>query len=406
MAFRLIFRYKKLLEVKTEIENVFVAGDESHAIGISEENIITGRIKLQHAINSFDKELQNCTDLETQELEKYMEDQSQAEDLLIKLNAAHEIYQHHQKRAPTAGPSLAKLPKLQWEKFRGDILKFTEFWDKFEANVDSRDLRDVEKLSYLLSSLEGPALETVSGLATTNDNYSIAVDTLRKKYGSTDLVIDAHHQALNNIKRASEDHLDCRQALDSIEKHLRVLQTLGENMESNHLRVMIASKFPERIMYQVNLLSPDDHTVPALRANLSRVISAMERSGVSAAPTLDVTAPSATTEALHIGTKMASKKTDFKRKSNDSSAGPSSKRTRQACVFCDFSNHSSSQCRKFTSVEARTKKLEGKCLLCLKPTHTTGECKRKIQCFRCKGNHLVMLCPKRAGDEPDIGQSV
>ena len=51
-----------------------------------------------------------------------------------------------------------KLPKLNLPVFNGDVLQWQSFWDQFVAAVDSTDLPDVSKFSYLGASLEGESV--------------------------------------------------------------------------------------------------------------------------------------------------------------------------------------------------------------------------------------------------------
>ena len=60
-----------------------------------------------------------------------------------------------------------KLPKLEFMKFNGMVLKWPEFYDAFEAAVDSNlNLSGVDKFNYLCSRLEGDALEVIDGIDT------------------------------------------------------------------------------------------------------------------------------------------------------------------------------------------------------------------------------------------------
>ena len=73
-----------------------------------------------------------------------------------------------------------KIPKLDLKKFNGNILKWTEFWDGFEAAIhNNKNLHAVDKLNYLKSQLTGNASEVLSGLELTNDIYKIAIDLLK-----------------------------------------------------------------------------------------------------------------------------------------------------------------------------------------------------------------------------------
>lgn len=149
-------------------------------------------------------------------------------------------------------------------------------WDSFEANVNSKNITNVEKMSYLLAAHEGPAKEAITGLTTSNRNNEIAVDILHKHFGKPEKVIDAHYEALDALKRANNDGLACKIGFNQIEKHLRVLESLNENMDSSHLRVVIMSKFPDTVLYQVKLLTPDSRSVKEVKLALEKVIAAMD----------------------------------------------------------------------------------------------------------------------------------
>ena len=63
----------------------------------------------------------------------------------------------------------------------------------------------------------------------TEDNYKIAVDILKSRFGKVDLIVSAHMDALVGLAAASSSH-DIRKVrliYDSIEKNVRQLQNLG-----------------------------------------------------------------------------------------------------------------------------------------------------------------------------------
>ena len=72
-----------------------------------------------------------------------------------------------------------KLPKLNLPVFNGDVLQWQSFWDQFVAAVDSTDLPDVSKFSYLRASLEGEPKAAIQGLSLTMHQHV--------KYSKTDL---------------------------------------------------------------------------------------------------------------------------------------------------------------------------------------------------------------------------
>ena len=77
--------------------------------------------------------------------------------------------------------SSIRLPKLEILSFNGDKLKWTEFWDSFEATIyKNTTISDIEKLNYLMSKLTGAAKQSVSGILLSNENYALVIDVLKE----------------------------------------------------------------------------------------------------------------------------------------------------------------------------------------------------------------------------------
>ena len=68
--------------------------------------------------------------------------------------------------AETAKPGMKsntlKLPKLDFTKFSGNLLRWQEFWDSYIHSNAS--MSPVEKMNYLRAKLEREAEEVISGL--------------------------------------------------------------------------------------------------------------------------------------------------------------------------------------------------------------------------------------------------
>jgi len=85
-----------------------------------------------------------------------------------------------------------KLPRIELPKFHGDVLKFQNFWDQFEAAVhDNDDLPNVQKFTYLRSVLTGNAMQSIEGFEVTGANYQPAVECLKHRYGRKRVVISS-----------------------------------------------------------------------------------------------------------------------------------------------------------------------------------------------------------------------
>ena len=142
-----------------------------------------------------------------------------------------------------------KLPKLELQKFNGDVLKWQEFWDSFDASIHRNpNLQPVDKFNYLKVELEGAASAVISGLELTNSNYEVAINLLQERYGRQDLMMDAHYSALMDLPVSLTVTAKLRETYDTIEKHLRSLKALGENVDQPHFVFLIKSKLPKAVV--------------------------------------------------------------------------------------------------------------------------------------------------------------
>ena len=90
--------------------------------------------------------------------------------------------------------------------FDDNLLKWTSFWDSFESTIhSSSDLPDVDKFNYLRSLLERNAYEAIAGLTLSSANYREAIEILRKRFGTKQLIISKHMDTLLNVDAVSSD---------------------------------------------------------------------------------------------------------------------------------------------------------------------------------------------------------
>lgn len=78
----------------------------------------------------------------------------------------------------------------------------------------------------------------MDGLDISSSNYQIAVDKLQRRYGSKEVLLDAHYEAPHKLPKATSS-TEFRRTFDTIEMHLRVLESLGEDMTQSQLRVVL-----------------------------------------------------------------------------------------------------------------------------------------------------------------------
>ena len=67
--------------------------------------------------------------------------------------------------APSVVGAQARLPKLVLPTFKGDVTKWTSFWDSFKSAIhDNNQLTKIDKFNYLVSLLDGAAARAIKGL--------------------------------------------------------------------------------------------------------------------------------------------------------------------------------------------------------------------------------------------------
>ena len=133
-----------------------------------------------------------------------------------------------------------KLPKLELLKFSGNVLKWQEFWDSFEASIHKNPyFQPVDKFNYLKAELEGDAKAVISGLELTNSNYKVAVNLPHERIGREEIIMDAHYSKLMDLPVSSST---TAKRLRSIFALLKLLV----KMWTSHILFLLSSQgFPK-----------------------------------------------------------------------------------------------------------------------------------------------------------------
>ena len=161
------------------------------------------------------------------------------------------------------------MPKLEFKPFDGNVLSLTEFWDIFNATVDSNsNLSDVEKPSHLKHSVTSVPSEAIAGLALTNQYYTVARDLLKERFGQEQEILNAHYRALVNLPCAKNSAQSLRTFYNGVETHVRSLEAAGQNVQQELLVPLITSKLPKAtsVQLEVNKSSTNAWCVKSLRA--------------------------------------------------------------------------------------------------------------------------------------------
>ena len=186
---------------------------------------------------------------------------------------------HEENRLRKLVPSI-KLPKFELLKFDGNILKWQEFWDSYEAMIHRNpSLQTVDKFNYLKIHILGETKEVISGIDITSNNYDVAIQLLTERYGKKHLMVAAHYSQLRDIPQSTGHYSKLRITLDCVEKHLRSLESLGEDVNNNMIVSMVKSKLPKYVIARLEEYKDDDDTpwnLETIRKGWKKFVTAQE----------------------------------------------------------------------------------------------------------------------------------
>ncbi|XP_045158369.2 uncharacterized protein LOC123524328 [Mercenaria mercenaria] len=314
--------------------------------------------------------------------------------------------------------SSLKLPKLDLLPYNGDKLKWLEFWDSFECTIHSnKQLSNIEKFTYLRNKLYGEAKRSIAGLALSDENYTVAIEILKDRFGNIQEVIDLHYNQMINLFPASNKTESLRGLLNKVDQHIRSLEVLHQNTEQDVFVSMIRTKLPEEVLLQLEIQKgkTDKWTVSKLREKLDIYVTAREKAEQKAVSQSESrkekrdTIYSSNTgqhRQKYLGNQHMS---DYSKRPNQKGSAealvtheqqktakcetPNTTNTFNKCRYCD-NKHWSDECPIFRTIDERKKKLKGSCFKCLKPGHSSSECKGNKHCVYCGGFnvHHRSLC--------------
>ncbi len=298
-----------------------------------------------------------------------------------------------------------RLPKLNLPTFSGDLLTWQTFWDSFDVTVHSNpNLSDVQKFSYLKSQLQGVAARAVDGFPLTNANYKHSIDILADRFGQPHKIVNVHMQSLLELSPPSTSLPSLRQFYDSMESHVRGLESLGKFQESygDLLIPIILGKLPSDM--KKNLArehSSSEWSIIELRQAIKKEIEILEAgsyNNASSFSSLDQDIRPTTASFL---THTDNKNT--RRPSNTTSSSTAAGNTfkKKSCVFCSDS-HSHSDCQIVRDTGARLDIIRQKklCFNCF-GTHLSSQCRSKYRCRVCSKKHHTSLHKPRSEHDSD-----
>uniref|UniRef100_A8P0H4 Gag protein, putative n=1 Tax=Brugia malayi TaxID=6279 RepID=A8P0H4_BRUMA len=256
---------------------------------------------------------------------------------------------------------VVNLPQLSLPTFSGDPKTWREFWSSFEASVHTQNIPDIQKLNYLVSCLRGNALQLVRGYDRAPENYRIIRELLVEKFGRVSTIRKLLYNELISTKR---NNRDWKTIIEEMERVLRQLEAIGENVEQPTIETIIESKLPNWILNQVYQQKEEDSqwSVTKLRQLLRKTINrndqVMEwqyldnvsrKNLIKRHPNASIPENSALI-AVKQSKQTRGTASAERNQLNQENPNWSTNKKRRPCIFCN-NNHWDSKCHIYSTVE-------------------------------------------------------
>lgn len=268
-----------------------------------------------------------------------------------------------------------RLPRINLPQFNGTLSEWLSFKGLFISMVHNNPfIPAVEKLTYLKTSLIGPASLLLKNTDTTNENFQKAWDVVLAFYENERRLVNAALKSLFALTRMTKDSAtELEHLYMSFGEVYRTLESLGRPVQYyDDFLVFMA----------VQRLDPDSVKAWELYLGSSRTT-----------PTWNCLKEFIESRLLSLQSFECSQSGVTKHRYHSSSARTNFAGKSLACAICSAA-HYTFQCEVLTSKLTHQRrdliKTKGLCFNCL-GNHTSANCKSTRRCKKCGQKHHSLL---------------
>ena len=147
-----------------------------------------------------------------------------------------DVSPHANNNPPLQSPMTVKIPKLECKIFDGtskDNLEFKNYLTQFCNCTDAcGTLFNANKLTYLCSYLSGYALEIISHLPLTDDNYDVVFSLLREQF------LDIHYIVDESFKTLLSSSPSFSTAFDGLRTYVNECHAIIQDLKQYNINLM------------------------------------------------------------------------------------------------------------------------------------------------------------------------
>lgn len=285
----------------------------------------------------------------------------------------------------------AKLPKIHIKPFDGKLENWISFIQLFNSLIHQRDIPNIEKLHYLLTSVQGSALDLIKNYPVSNESYIDAYNALNLHYNKKRQIAFAYYEKMLYCEQVkSKSAVELEKVHRTFKETLQVLEKLCLPDRNFMLFHLLWSKLDKstREAFQLEFNSNEIPDFQQLQEFIEKQIRALEVMDIRPIPN------------RNLFNKSNNGATFNHRKPKTTLVVTSS-----VCEFCS-DQHSLASCDKFLKLDptARFKfiKNKGLCVCCFSNNHKVKQCQQTSCCDVCGYSHHSLLHFNKSTPKPPV----
>ncbi|XP_065085338.1 uncharacterized protein LOC135707446 [Ochlerotatus camptorhynchus] len=220
--------WQQFIDIRMRIELITDGVDDEISTDETEE---TEEARLQRQVRvQRQRDRENSKIIKDFENEVYRLKESMFGFLQSTSSSALQVQQHQSVAVPQ---SKVKLPELKLPTFNGRISDWVTFRDTYKNLIhNDTGLSNMDKFTYLRTSLIGDALQEIASIEISSANYPIAWTALENAFENKKLLVMTHLDSLFALERLRQENYESLSKLvNGFEKNLQMLSKIGENPE-------------------------------------------------------------------------------------------------------------------------------------------------------------------------------
>lgn len=280
------------------------------------------------------------------------------------------------KKTTNVEPDAPKLKTLKVRTFSGRCQDWVPFLNFFTRTIiENPKLTDIQRMSYLVDSLEGEPRRLIEHLELADQNFSGAMEIIMHRYNDERKIINNHLDAIIDHVSVADEVSGLKSIHDKTIASLHALK--GQNISDKRLGGMILTRLIEKkLSNQIRRTFEDKLVEKRKMPELQELLKFIEERFI----------------CMESVAMTSNESTNDHKPANEHKPASDHKPERD-CPLCPKQRHSIHQCNKFNKMtpQERTDAVQKSklCKNCLKGH--SGRCNVSANCNKCKGYHHVAL---------------